>query len=647
MYLYQKLSFVSIIPEGVIKDQLRAQLDGLTGHIGEVFPDLNENSAWLGGTGEAWERGPYYLSGLIPIAFLMNDLKALGQVKLWVEAILAGQREDGNFGPARNFDWWPRMIVLKAFAGYFRTTQDTRILDFMERYFHCQFEQIDRQPLHFWASARGLEAMEAIELLYSYRPQPFLKELVEKLRQYSYDYFSLFEYFPYTRPMTAYISRNLFKVGKELAEVLDSRSKKSLRQKPRPERDAILKFNRGKNISLIMKTHGVNLAMALKYPAVYGAFMDRPELCALSRKGYEQLYRLHGNSTGIFSSDEHLMGPDPAQGVELCAVVEMMYSLEEIGRVTGEPWAYELLEFIAYNTLPAMFTPDMTAHQYVQQANQVACDRHRRQFFDTDSNANTFGVAPNYGCCAANMHAGFPLFAGYLALCHEKGLAFPVYGACTVRTTHNGAPLEVRESTGYPFDDKILFTVVKAAGEVELLFRPISNTDFAVMHNNRPAAGTPSPDGMIHVAATEGDVIVILCKPGINIVTNPDGSKSIHYGNLLMVLGLSAEEVYIKGTKPFYDRGFVTSDSFNVTPFTGDGELVIESVSRTPPAAWPFSSGPVSLTLKGRYVENFRIRKHSARLPYARGPVLGNETVITLVPYGTTRLRISHFPAPG
>ena len=644
MYCYRKLPFTSIVPDGVLKDQLRAQLDGLTGHMDRLFPDLDLNNAWLGGTGEAWERGPYYLSGLIPLAFLTEDTWALERVNLWVEAILAGQHDDGSFGPSGSYDWWPRMIVLKAFAGYFQATDDVRILNFMERYFRYQYEQLDRQPLYFWASARAFEAMEAIEMVYAYRPQAFLKELVEKLHSYSYDFFDLFDHFPYTKPMTAYINRFLFRIGKELAEILDSHAKKNRKIRRQPSRESILKFNRGRTASLVMKTHGVNLAMALKYPATYGAFTGRPELITLSRKGYEALYRYHGNCTGLFSSDEHLMGTSPAQGIELCTVVEMMYSLEEIGRVSGDPWAFELLESIAYNTLPAMFTPDMTAHQYVQQPNQAACDKNPRQFFDTDSYANTFGVAPNYGCCAANMHVGFPLFAGFLALRHKTGFAFPVYGACTVRTTWEGEPLEIRESSSYPFDNVIRFEVVKAKGKVDLHFRRIENTDFAIHCNGRDVPAVSAAQGMFEVTASEGDRIEISCNPRINTVTNPDGSKSIRYGNLLMALGLSVREFYIKGPAPFHDRGFTTKDAYNRTPFTEGGKLVVEDVVISPVSPLPFEDSPIKLLIKGRFIEGCRTRKHSAFLPISHAPPTGEETILTLVPYGTTRLRISQFP---
>ena len=38
-------------------------------------PTLGSNSGWLGGTGESWERGPYFVDGLTPLAYLLDDAR--------------------------------------------------------------------------------------------------------------------------------------------------------------------------------------------------------------------------------------------------------------------------------------------------------------------------------------------------------------------------------------------------------------------------------------------------------------------------------------------------------------------------------------------------------------------------------------------
>jgi hypothetical protein len=74
-----------------------------------------------------------------------------------------------------------------------------------------------------------------------------------------------------------------------------------------------------------LKTHGVNLAMALKYPVYEKAFSNSGLNTDSLFNGMDALLRHHGNALGIFSSDEHLDGVGPRQGVELCAIVESMF----------------------------------------------------------------------------------------------------------------------------------------------------------------------------------------------------------------------------------------------------------------------------------------------------------------------------------
>ena len=69
---YIKLPLGTVKPAGWLKMQLENQAAGLTGNIDDFWPDL-VNSSWRGGNGEAWERGPYFLDGLVPLAYLLND----------------------------------------------------------------------------------------------------------------------------------------------------------------------------------------------------------------------------------------------------------------------------------------------------------------------------------------------------------------------------------------------------------------------------------------------------------------------------------------------------------------------------------------------------------------------------------------------
>ncbi|MDP6112656.1 MAG: hypothetical protein QGG53_12375, partial [Planctomycetota bacterium] len=88
----------AIEPRGWLQQQLKIQADGLSGHLDEFWPDVRD-SAWFGGDADSWERAPYWLDGIIPLAFLLGDERLIEKVHQRVDQILDRQGEDGWLGP--------------------------------------------------------------------------------------------------------------------------------------------------------------------------------------------------------------------------------------------------------------------------------------------------------------------------------------------------------------------------------------------------------------------------------------------------------------------------------------------------------------------------------------------------------------------
>jgi len=646
---YTTLPLTAIRPEGCLRRQLELQAAGLTGRMPALWPDVSENSAWLGGMGEAWERGPYYLDGLLPLAFLLRDPLLTARVNIWVEAILASQRADGSFGPARNLDWWPRFVILKTLTAYYRATGERRVLDFMDAFLRYLAAHIDAMPPKYWASARALEAGGAIELLSRATGAGYLRGLTEKLQSYMFPWREYFDDLPCKTPTSERIPSGVFNFIKSAGEPFDALAKKSQRI-PSPEpREKILKFNDMPLVKFITMTHGVNIAMALKYPAVYELLTGKP-LSDLPARGYEQLMRHHGLAYGLWTADEHLGGPNPAGGTELCAVAEAMYSFGELLGITGDnAWA-ERLELLAYNALPATFTPDMCAHQYVQQANQIAADRRARPFYDLHRDANTFGLAPNYSCCAANLHQAFPKFAANACYETPRGLAFLLYMPCTVTTPG----LTIREITDYPFGDTVRFEILRSDGQPRALsFRIPEGSAGILTYNGAPCTTE------LERAWAAGDILELRLSTPVRIAEDPDGSISVRKGPLLLALKIDEECRRLGGAAPpFHDRAYLPrsprgprriGDSlggvWNYAPLLRGGKLQIAKEIHRPIPPMPFDpvNPPIELQVLGTRVRNWRKHKNSAG-PYPKTPVCGEPEVITLVPYGCTNLRIAQFP---
>ena len=68
------------------------------GHLDEFWADIKD-SAWFGGKAEGWERVPYWLDGLVPLAYLLDDPALEAKVKKAIGYILDHQHPDGWFGP--------------------------------------------------------------------------------------------------------------------------------------------------------------------------------------------------------------------------------------------------------------------------------------------------------------------------------------------------------------------------------------------------------------------------------------------------------------------------------------------------------------------------------------------------------------------
>ena len=95
---YTSLPLGSIRPQGMLLEMLSRQRNGLTGCMDSIYSVVcGDRNGWLGGTGDGWERGPYWIDGLLPLAYILDDQTLKERALKWVEWSLNNQREDGNF----------------------------------------------------------------------------------------------------------------------------------------------------------------------------------------------------------------------------------------------------------------------------------------------------------------------------------------------------------------------------------------------------------------------------------------------------------------------------------------------------------------------------------------------------------------------
>ncbi len=616
---FYPLPLTSIRPKGWLLKQLEIQANGLSGHLDEFWPDVNSQSGWLGGSGESWERGPYFLDGLVPLAYALQDERLIAKSKKWLDWILDHQQPNGMIGPTRNDDWWPRMVMLKVLTQYQEATADPRVVPLMQRYFTYQLRELPNRPLLDWGKYRWQDEVASVVWLYNRTGDSDLLHLARVLHQQGYDWHAQFENFAYTSKMN----------GKELGLNSGTRF---------PDR--------------AMQTHGVNNAMALKSSALWWLLSRDESYRAGVQQQLATLDTYHGIPNGMFSADEHLAGKNPSQGIELCAVVEQMFSLEQAIAILGDASLGDRLEKIAYNALPGAFTDDMWAHQYDQQPNQIQCSLSQRPWTTNGPESNLFGLEPNFGCCTANMHQGWPKLTSHLWMATANGgLAAVVYAPCELNTRIRNVLVSIEEQTAYPFDGNILL-VVQPHRHVQFpltLRVPAWVAEPSIRVNGRSVESVRS--GRFAVINREwkpGDRVELHFPMRPSISRSYHNSVVIERGPVIYSLDISTEWKKLKTRGMTADWEAYPKSTWNYALDIDEHTAgVVAELKRTSVERGVFTAegAPIRLEVSGKKIPEWQEENGCAgELP--QSPTTSTQPLepLRLVPYGAAKLRITAFP---
>jgi hypothetical protein len=372
----------------------------------------------------------------------------------------------------------------------------------------------------------------------------------------------------------------------------------------------------------------------------------------------------HGTPTGVFNCDEHLAGVFPSHGTEICTIVEIMYSYSVAFGHLGDATFAERSEQVAFNTLPASFTKNEWDHPYLHQHNEIFAGKTDPHIWVTDGDDSTiYGLEPNYGCCTANFPQGWAKFLSR-ALYEFPGLnGFAVSSLGPMSATLSSGHL-VNISTSYPFGDDLTISVtnqpILAGFSISLRIPSwVTSSSYITVNGGAQINVLPFAGTMYSIAIPAGSSASVYFNTAPEIITKTwfNNSVSVHRGAFVYSLTFP-ETVTVLNT-----YAFNSTDVQVATPGPWNYALVVPDITqpasaftfhrRSAPSSVPFSETnyPNVITANARLISNWGSTAfpNTADVP-PKSPVdcsvvtCGPITQVTLVPHGSTLLRISEIP---
>lgn len=617
-----KLPVGAVEPKGWVRRQLRLQADGFHGHLTEISRFLvKEGNAWLSEAGEGdhgWEEPPYWLKGFGNCGYILRDERMIAETKIWIEAAIKSQKEDGWFGPdkgrkgaATNLegreDLWPNMIMLFCLQDYYSFTGDDRVIKLMTNYMkYLSAVPEDKFLVGYWPKMRGGDLLYSVYWLYNRTGDRFLLDLAKKVHRRTAEW----------------------------------------------EKDVI-------------NWHNVNMSQGFGQPATYYMQSKDPNHLNAAERNWRKIRDMYGQFPGgMFGGDENCRPgfTDPRQAVETCGMVEMMLSHETLITITGDPKWADRCEDVTFNSLPAAFLPDMKALHYLTAPNMVLCDRNNKSPGLQNGGPMLLYDPHDHRCCQHNTGHGWPYYAEHLWLATPaNGLAAVLYAPSKVTAkVADGAEVTILEDTRYPFDDTIDFTVSTADPVKFPLYLRVPEWCKAagLEIDGEKAQIRTRPRSYIMIERTwkKGDKVRLILPMQVSLRkwTENNNSVSIDRGPLTYSLKIGEHYVRQGGTDdwPAWEIHPTTPWNYGLLLDQGNPAASFEFVPGTWPADdQPFKAeaAPVMMWAKAKKIPQWQMDNLGLVGLLQPSPAKSDEPIekVSLIPMGCARLRISSFPTIG
>ena len=574
----------------------------------------------------------YFGSALIHYAQLLPESNVAGEANPFVQSVLASQDPDGYLGgfapQARWQHWleiWALALVLDGLLYRYEATRDQSLLVASERALQVVMKAWREPPANFTPAIFSGEGI-------------FLVGTACKL----YACTGKESYLSFARDV-------LKRCGKAQAYLSGG--------------DAVV------------HEHAVIASDDVPAPATLYEYTGDRDLLKASEAGW-QMMQPYLSIDGTPHGNEMIFHVGSRANSEHCGAVNWMAANQILTRMTADTKYADATERAMFNGYPVAKSPDGKMVGYMHSPNQlVATEWSAPHGNDGDldwwASRQHFSSAHEPLCCNSNGPRGIPFYVESMVLRSEDGLAVACYGPCKVDATLPTGGVTLQMQTAYPFEDEVRITVkTEMPAAFPLKFRiPGWCVGANVEVNGIPAETHPKPGAFITLARRweSGDKVTLQFENQARLVwrRRPEfhiraQCAAVERGPL--VFALPVQEDWQTFTAPAHGPGQDIT-SCRILPKPGavwnyalvvdrdhpEKDLHLQKLA-VPQGAQPWGPHPpIGLEVQARRVLNWRMEgdpEHPKTPGFPFTPMQLAEEVenVTLVPYGSTRLRMAFLP---
>lgn len=593
--------------EGWIAEFLERQRTGLSGHP-EALSYPYDTALWDGEIqrqsthGEGWwryEQTAYYTDGILKLGYLLNDSTMIARGENGVNYTIAHATPEGKIGSKDVWDgprWrmWPQAVFFRAMKSMYEMTGDQRIPETLEKYYlSCGAGEI--------GTGRNICSIEG--MLWTYGKTG---------------------------------NQQLLQFAEEAYDKGDFELKPSVLEKGEP-----------------IVIHGVTFCEMHKLPAILYAYTGKQRYLDLARMAESNLIDNNMLPDGVPTSAEWVKGHDVMAAHETCDIADFTWGQGYHLMADGQAVHADRIERAVFNAAPGAVTKDFKALQYFSCVNQFNVTG------DSDHNEYRRGLTwmayrPTHEteCCAGNVHRIMPNYVQRMWMTDRKGgLVAALYGPSSV----DFAGMTVRQETQYPFSDCLRFRFSGKPSRFPFTFRiPSWCGDHEVLLNGKtaPCSTAAGEFSTVERRWKDGDVLEIRLEADVEMLESDD-SAGVYFSRGPLLYSYAIPSVWSEDTKvhPGLNGKKPANPDFkcwNISPsgnfsyaVCGETAEFVESAAE----GYPFDNPPYRIEVPVRKIRwALEDGKYTPRIPTSPEVMDSDAAAISLVPYGSTELRLTVFP---